>query len=160
MSALIALVFVPTPTNSITSFWMVTMTYDKTCRVVGIVSFAFGLAACSNIVPLTEARYPWTHDTVTVRTIDARGMSRAELEDVLRPLEFIGRFGLRLRHNDEFEEKLAEALDESKAQIKRLGADVLLYTDDSELVAAIAQDARYAGLAYDIVVYVLRSGGR
>ena len=116
---------------------------------------------CSGMVMLTDARYVSQFDTVEVQVIDARDMTRAQVEHVLDEHDMIGRFDARVPDGDDFERDLAAAVEKGRRRVLQAGGNVLLYTDDSELIAIIAHDARYAGAPDAITMYaLLRRGGR
>jgi len=97
-------------------------------------------------------------DTGEVRVIDARTLDRAQTEAVLEQHNVIGRFDVRVPQRG-FEEKLAIEVEKGKQRALSAGGNVLMYTDDSELIAVIKHDARYAGAPDAITMYVMPPRG-
>jgi hypothetical protein len=114
------------------------------------------LAACAPSVDLSPYQFPRTPDDVEIRVIDARTVARPELERVLRDHYVLARFNAHVRGGDDREEQIARAVEKGKSVVRTKGGRVLVYTDDSQLIAAIMQDARFAGPSDAIVMYVLR----
>ena len=83
-------------------------------------------------------------------------IDRWELEGVLREHEILARFHAMVTSSEQDDEELARELEKKKPEARLLGGSVLMYTRDSELVATIAHDARYAGRSGAVVIYVLR----
>jgi hypothetical protein len=128
-------------------------------RTVG-TSFAIALAVlfaygCSSVVPLAEGFYPTQLDTGEVHVIDARGMDRSGLERVLDEHLLVGRFDVSIPEGDEFEQSLVEEMEKAKPKVLNAGGRVLMYTDNSELIAVMKQNARYAGAMGAITMYVM-----
>ena len=105
---------------------------------------ALSLLGCGNLVLLSEATYPVLWDTATVEVIDATGLSRADLEQVLSESEVLARFHTLSPSGDSGALDASE-LEKAKTTARTLGANVVLFTKDSETIAAIKQDARFAG---------------
>lgn len=116
------------------------------------VLFAYG---CSNVVYLDAGNFPAQLDTAEVRVIDAREMDRAGLERVLEEHHLVGRFDLSIPEEDDFEQRLDQELEKAKPKVLNAGGRVLMYTDNSELIAVMKRDARYAGALGAITMYVL-----
>jgi hypothetical protein len=127
--------------------------------VVTILLVVAATMGCSNLVPLSQGRYAPLSDTVEVQVIDARDMTRERLERVLNEHEMIARFDARPRSGGDVESELADALEKGKRKAREAGGSVLLYTDDSELIATIVRDARFAGAPDAVTMYVLRRRG-
>lgn len=128
-------------------------------RAVG-TSFAIALAVlfaygCSSVVPLAEDFYPAQLDTGEVHVIDARGMDRSSLERVLDEHLLVGRFDVSIPEGYEFEQSLIEEVEKAKPKVLSAGGRVLMYTDNSELIAVLKQNARYAGAMGAITMYVM-----
>ena len=113
------------------------------------------LHGCMGVVPLAPGYYPAILDTGEVHVIDARGMQRSQVERVLEQHHVIARFYVRLRQRADFEELLAEEVEKGKPKALDAGGNVLMLTDDSEMIAVIKQDARYAGALDAVTMYVM-----
>lgn len=122
--------------------------------MLGVVLAAAVAQGCTGVVPLAPGYYPAMLDTGEVRTIDARALTRAQTEAVLEQHNVIGRFDVRIPRRG-YEEKLAVAVEKGKQRALRSGGNVLMYTDNSELIAVIKRDARYAGGPDMITMYVM-----
>jgi hypothetical protein len=116
------------------------------------VLFAYG---CSSVVPLDGGFYTAQLDTGEVHVIDARGMDRSGLERVLDEHLLVGRFDVSIPEGDEFEQNLVEEVEKAKPKVLNAGGRVLMYTDNSELIAVLKQNARYAGAMGVITMYVM-----
>ena len=126
-----------------------------TAVLVGPALIALLAYGCSSVVPLDQGYYPAQLDTGDVQVIDARGMTRANIERVLEEHHLIGRFDKSIPAGDDFEQKLQQKVEEGKATVLKAGGRVLMYTDNSELIAVMKQDARFAGASGSITMYVL-----
>ncbi|NIM52642.1 MAG: hypothetical protein GTO22_25925 [Gemmatimonadales bacterium] len=115
------------------------------------------LAACSKVVYLSPQRYSRLPGDAEIRIIDATDMSRSEIEGVLGDHEILARYSARVRAGNGYRERLGKVLEEGKQRARDVGGDVLLHTRNSELIATIVRDARYAGASDAVVIYVLRS---
>ncbi len=124
--------------------------------LLGSVLATFALVGCGKGVYLGGQAYAALPDSVAVRIIDATGMTRGELEGVLREHEILARFHAMVTSSEQDDEELARELEKTKPEARLLGGSVLMHTRDSELVATIAHDARYAGRSGAVVIYVLR----
>jgi hypothetical protein len=126
--------------------------------LLGIALVAVVAHGCTGVVPLAPGYYPAMLDTGEVRVIDARTLDRAQTEAVLEQHNVIGRFDVRVPQRG-FEEKLAIEVEKGKQRALSAGGNVLMYTDDSELIAVIKHDARYAGAPDAITMYVMLPRG-
>ena len=54
-----------------------------------------------------------------------------------------------------FEQSLVEEVEKAKPKVLSSGGRVLMYTDTSELIAVMKQNARYAGAIGAITMYVM-----
>lgn len=120
-------------------------------------------AACAPVVWMGAHRqgvFEELPDSVEVRRIDGRDMPRAELESVVDDHRILARLHARLPSGDGRDRALDEQLVKAEEMARTAGADALLYLDDPTVVAAIMQDARYAGPPGATVIYVMRSRGR
>ena len=90
-----------------------------------------------------------------MHVIDARSMDRTDLERVLDEHLLIGRFDVSIPEGDEFEQSLVEEVEKAKPKVLTAGGRVLMYTDNSELIAVLKQNARYAGAMGAITMYVM-----
>ncbi|UCD25005.1 MAG: hypothetical protein JSW51_03525 [Gemmatimonadota bacterium] len=127
-----------------------------TRAVLGSALAMLLVTGCSNVVHFTSGRPSSLDERTEVTVIDGRNMSRAELESVAREYEFMARWGKRVFGDEDYEDKLQAQVDEAVGKTRELGYRVLFYTDDSEAVAIVLQDARAAGRSGDIVLYALR----
>ncbi len=123
---------------------------------LGSVLVTLALVGCGKAVYLGGQAYAALPDSVAVRIIDATGVTRRELEGVLREHEILARFHVMVTSSEHYDEELARELEKKTAEARLLGGRVLMHTRDSELVATIAHDARYAGPSGAVVIYVLR----
>jgi len=114
------------------------------------------LSGCSNVVEFTRARPPALNETVEVTAIDGRSMTRTELESLAAEYQFMARWSVTVHGDEDYEEKLQQAVEKAKAKTRALGYRVLFYTDDSERVAIVMQNVKYAGLQGEVVMYALR----
>lgn len=121
----------------------------------GLVTVVLIANGCSNVVRLAEGYYPPMLDTGEVRVIDARGMERAGFERTLNEHLLIARFDVRIPQSADFEQRLAEEVEKGKSKALTAGGNVLMYTDESEMIAVIKRDARYAGAQDAITMYVM-----
>ena len=118
--------------------------------VVALISFS-----CANVVALDAGFFPTQLDTGEVHVIDARSMQRTGVERVLDEHYVIGRFDVSIPVGDDFEQRLLEQVTKATPRVLQSGGRVLMYTDNSELIAVIKHDARYAGALGAITMYVL-----
>jgi uncharacterized protein YheU (UPF0270 family) len=116
------------------------------------VLFAYG---CSSVLPLDKGHYPAQLDTGEVQVIDARRMDRTGLERVLEEHYLVGRYDVSIRDGDDFEQRLNHEVEKAKPRVLNAGGRVLMYTDNSELIAVMKRDARYAGAIGAITMYVM-----
>jgi hypothetical protein len=125
----------------------------------GVALVALAAQGCLNLIPLDPGYYPAVLDTGEVRIVDARGMERAQVETLLREHHLVARFDVRIPRSADFEQCLAEEVEKGKARALAAGGNTLMYTDDSQLIAIIKTDARYAGAANAITMYVMLPRG-
>jgi hypothetical protein len=83
-------------------------------------------------------------------------MERPELQRVFDQYDVIARFHKAVRSGDRYEADVAVKVEAATATAREWGGHALLYTEDSELIAAIFQDVGYAGPDDSLVMYVLR----
>jgi len=114
------------------------------------------LAGCSQVIPLTQYKYPPRPPEAEIELIDARHMERPELQRVFDQYDVIARFHKAVRSGDRYEADVAVKVEAATATAREWGGHALLYTEDSELIAAIFQDVGYAGPNDSLVMYVLR----
>ncbi len=131
-------------------------------RFLGLTSvvalLGIAISACSSVVPLTERYYPPVLDTGEVYVLDARELNRAQLTRVLDENTLVGRFDIRIPSGPTYESDLAQKIEESKPKVLQAGGNMLMYTDNSEMVGVIKQDARFAGAQDAVTIYVLLRG--
>ena len=131
-------------------------------RILGIAgaiaSVGLVISACSSVVPLTDRYFPPVLDTGEVYVLDAREMNRAQLTRVLDENTLIGRFDIRIPSGADYDSHLATKIEESKPKVLQAGGNMLMYTDNSELIGVIKQDARFAGAPDAMTMYVLLRG--
>jgi hypothetical protein len=82
-------------------------------------------------------------------------MERAGFERTLNEHLLIARFDVRVPQSANFEQRLADEVEKGKSKALSVGGNVLMYTDNSEMIAVIKQDARYAGAHDAITMYVM-----
>ena len=116
---------------------------------------ALAVNACTGVVPLEAGHYPPMLDTGEVHVIDARGMERSRVEQLLEQHYVIARFDVRVPQGDAFEQRLADKVEQQKTKALSSGGNVLMFTDNSEMIAVIKRDARYAGASDAITMYVM-----
>jgi hypothetical protein len=121
----------------------------------GIALVAFVAHGCTGVVPLAAGHYPAQLDTGVVRVIDAREMARSGVERILNEHIVIARFDVSLPRSDDFEQRLSAEVEKGKVRTLSEGGRALMYTDNSELIGVIKQDARYAGAPDVITMYVM-----
>ena len=121
----------------------------------GLALVAIVAYGCTSVVPLTEGHYPAQLDTGEVQLIDAREMERTDIERVLAEHFIVGRFDVSIPGGDDFEQRLQVEVEKGKERVLKAGGRVLMYTDNSELIAIMKQDARYAGASGAITMYAL-----
>jgi hypothetical protein len=114
------------------------------------------LAGCAQVIPLTQYKYPPRSADAEIELIDARQMERPELQRVFGEYDVIARFHRAVRSGDRYEADVASKVEEATFIVRQQGGHALLYTEDSELIAAIFQDVGYAGPDDRLVLYVLR----
>jgi hypothetical protein len=112
-------------------------------------------SGCSTVVPLAEGFFPAQLDTAEVHVIDARGMDRTGIERVLDEHFLVGRFDVSIPEGDDFEQRLNQEVEKAKSRVLEAGGRVLMFTDNSELIAVMKQNARYAGATGAITMYVM-----
>ncbi|MFQ5702734.1 MAG: nuclear transport factor 2 family protein [Gemmatimonadales bacterium] len=117
---------------------------------------ALGLAGCSNVVPLSSEFHPAILEDVEVQIIDANDFDRQQMVRLLAEYDILSRFDVEIRSRDNYDEALAEELENAKIKALAAGGRVLMYTRNSELVGVIKQDARYAGASNVTTMYVLQ----
>ena len=123
--------------------------------LTAVALLLFAAQGCSTMVQLEAGHYPPMLDTGDVRVIDARGMGREQIENILNEHSVIGRFDVMIPRNEDLEPRLTEEVEKGKPKALAAGGNVLMYTDDSEMVAVIMRNARYAGAPNAITMYVL-----
>ena len=128
----------------------------KTGAVLGSAWAILLVTGCSNVIHFTSGRPTSLDERTEVTVIDGRDMSRAELESVAREYEFMARWGKRVFGAEDYEDKLQAEVEEAVVKTRELGYRVLFFTDDSEAIAIVLQDARAAGRPGDIIMYALR----
>jgi len=114
------------------------------------------LAACNQVIPLTQYKYPPRPPGAEIELIDARHMERPELQRVFDEYDVIARFHQTVRSGDRYEADVASKVEEATSTARERGGHALLYTEDSELIATIFQDVGYAGPDDRLVMYILR----
>ncbi len=130
-------------------------------------SFAFGipvlasviLSSCSNIVPLGAGYHAPILVPTEVDVIDGNDFDREAMTRLLNDYEIISRFDVIVRAGNDYDAALAEELEKAKKKTLEAGGRTLMYTENSELVAVIKRDARFAGSSEGIVMYVLQRIG-
>jgi hypothetical protein len=105
---------------------------------------------------LTQYKYPPRAADAEVELIDARNMSRPELQRVLDNYDILGRFHAMIRSGERYEQDVTETVEAAKVKVRERGGHALLYTEDSEMIAAIYQDVGYAGPDDRLVMYIMR----
>lgn len=128
----------------------------RVVRLVMTLGCGAVLAGCNNVISLTQYKYPPRSADAEVELIDARNMSRPDLQRRLDAYDVIARFHETVRSGDRYEEDVASKVEEAKATTRLRGGHALLYIHDSALIAAIYQDAHYAGPSDRLVMYILR----
>ncbi len=126
-----------------------------TRSVIGLV-LVLSLGACTKTIRLSNYNFPPRTDSAEVELIDARAMSRQQLDQVLQVYDVLARNHVLVRTGDRYENDVAEKVEAQKPMVRGLGGHALLYTHNSQVIAAIMQDARYAGPDDRLVVYALR----
>ncbi len=123
-----------------------------------VLVVVLALLGCGNIVHLTQARYPELLDTTTVDIIDATEFSRTDFERTLGDYEIIARYHKLIPEHSDQDAALATETEKAKRTARMLGGNVVMYTRDSETIATIKQDGRYAGPAEPeaVVFYIMR----
>jgi hypothetical protein len=114
------------------------------------------LAGCAQVIPLTQYKYPPRSPDAEVVLIDARQMERPELQRVFDEYDIVARLHEAVRSGDRYEADVASKVEEATSIARQQGGHALLYTEDSGLIAAIFQDAGYAGPSDRLVMYILR----
>lgn len=115
-------------------------------------------AACANTVSLSDARFPRMASDTEVEVIDGSGMSRPELERTFAQFDVIARAHAMVA--PEATDRLERELEKAKGHARGVGGDTILWLLDSQQVAVIMQDVRYAGPDDAVVMYLmLRKGG-
>ena len=130
-------------------------------------SLAFGipvlagvvLSSCSNVVPLGAGYHAPILVPTEVEVIDANDFDRAEMSRLLNNYAILSRFDVTVIAGDDYDAALAKALEKAKIKTLAAGGRTLMYTENSELVAVIKRDARFAGSSEAIVMYVLQRIG-
>ena len=128
----------------------------RALRAVTILTIAMILTACNPLVPLTQARFGRLPDSEEIEIIDATRMSRTELERTIGEHQMLSRVHYRLRSGDRRQGDFDKALAKGQKEARKSGGNVILYTEDSQLVATIMQDVRYAGPEGTLVIYIMR----
>lgn len=123
----------------------------------GRLAALLAAAACSRIIDLSGYRFPPLPPDAPVTVVDGRQMTRQELDALLRTHHVLTRHFQRIPPGDGFEEDLAKAVEEAKGIARRQGGNTVLYLEDSELLATIMQDVRYASPGGTITFYTLRT---
>jgi len=113
------------------------------------------VAACTSVVSLDPGHFPSRLPSESVRVVDARELDRGRLERILEEHYTIGRFDISIPGGDDFERKLEEAVENGKRRVLASGGNVLLFTDQSDMLAVLKRDARYAGSPDAITMYVM-----
>ncbi len=114
------------------------------------------LAGCNPVISLTQYKYPPRSPGAEIELIDARHMERPELQRVFDEYDVIARFHRAVRSGDRYEADVASKVEEGTSTARERGGHALLYTEDSQLIAAIFQDVAYGGLDDHLVLYILR----
>ncbi len=83
-------------------------------------------------------------------------MSRTELERVFGEHQVLSRVHYLLRSGDHRQGDFDKALAKGQEEARKSGGNVIIYTEDSQLVATIMQDVRYAGPEGTLVIYIMR----
>ncbi len=130
-------------------------------------SLAFGipvlagivLSSCSNVVPLGAGYHAPILVPTEVEVIDANDFDRAEMSRLLNNYAIISRFDVMVIAGDDYDAALAKELEKAKKKALASGGRTLMYTENSELVAVIKRDARFAGSSEGVVMYVLQRIG-
>ena len=128
----------------------------RALRAVTIPAIAVALTACNPLVPLSQARYDRLLDSEEIEVIDATLMSRTELERALGEHQMLGRVHYQLRSGNRRQGDFDKALAKGLEAARRSGGNVILHTEDSQLVATIMQDVRYAAPEGTLVIYIMR----
>jgi len=123
--------------------------------LLGSVLVALAVGGCSPVVHLTPERLRSLPESEDVRVIDARDMPRGELESLLAEYRILARFHKTVFGEDDFEDKVQQAVEKAKATVRQVGCNVLLYTQNSELVATVMHDAHFAGPPDALVMYAM-----
>jgi hypothetical protein len=129
---------------------------DRSFLSAGSVLVALAVGGCNPVVHLTPGRLPSLPESEDVTVIDARGMPGGELESLLAEYRIIARFHKRVFGEEGLENKVQQAVEQAKATVMQVGGNVLLYTQNSELVATLMRDAHFAGPPDAIVMYAMR----
>jgi hypothetical protein len=124
-------------------------------KLSGIALVALVVNGCSGVVSLAPGHYPAMLDTGEVRVIDARVMERSRVEQLLDDHHVIARFDVRTPGSADFEQQLAEEVEKGKPKALDAGGNVLMFTDDSEMIAVTERDAHYAGASDALTMYVM-----
>ena len=132
------------------------MRHFKACNMLGSTLAVLSLCGCSNIVHFTTGRPAALDETVEITAIDGRDMSRAELESLAAEYQFMARWSVSVFGDEDYEEKLSQAVEKAKVKTRELGYRILFYTDDSETVAIVVQNANIAGQPGEMILYALR----
>ena len=114
------------------------------------------LTGCNPVIPLTQYKYPPRSSDAEIELIDARHMERPELQRVFDEYDVLGRFHALVRSGDRYEADVASKVQEGTSVVRERGGHALLYTEDSQMIAAIFQDVGYAGPDDRLVMYILR----
>ena len=128
----------------------------RALRAVTISAIAVALTACNPLVPLSQARYDRLLDSEEIEVIDGALMSRTELERVFGEHQVLSRVHYLLRSGDHRQGDFDKALAKGQEEARKSGGNVIIYTEDSQLVATIMQDVRYAGPEGTLVIYIMR----
>ncbi len=131
------------------------MRRSTTCGVK-VVVLAMLVVGCTNVISLSRFNYPPRPPDAPVELIDVRNMERPAVQRVLTEYDVLARFHALTRQGDRYEESVAEIVENAKADVRERGGHALLYTHDSETIAAIYQDVKYAGPSDALVMYILR----
>ena len=114
------------------------------------------LSSCSNVVPLGAGYHAPILVPTEVEVIDANDFDRAEMSRLLNNYAIISRFDVTVIAGDDYDAALAKALEKAKTKALAAGGRTLMYTENSELVAVIKRDARFAGSSEGVVMYVMQ----
>lgn len=114
------------------------------------------LTGCSQVISLTQYNYPPRPADAEVIQIDARNMERPEVQRIFDEYDVIARFHKTVRSGDRYEADVASKVEDAESTVRNRGGHAVLFTENSEMIAAILQDVAYAGPDDRLIMYVLR----